>query len=145
MSHPRSSWIAVSLRTRQPSIVGARGFRLPFRATPHRGPADLNASRAARRPGQKEFQASHGHTFICPPWVSSATPLALPPVPVRAGGNDLSDAILVIGGSGLLGARGATAALAENRTFARYLDHRFALPGGEGLSLDVPDYHQAHA
>lgn len=74
-----------------------------------------------------------------------ATPLALPPVPVRAGGNDLSDAILVIGGSGLLGARVATAARDEFRTFATYLEHRFDLQGVEELSLDVTDYQQVHA
>lgn len=57
----------------------------------------------------------------------------------------MSDAILVIGGSGLLGARVATAARDEYRTFATYLDHRFDLQGVEELSLDVTDYQQVHA
>ena len=51
----------------------------------------------------------------------------------------------MIGGSGLLGARVATAARDEFRTFATYLDHRFDLQGVEELSLDVTDYQQVHA
>lgn len=57
----------------------------------------------------------------------------------------MSDAILVIGGSGLLGARFATAARDEYRTFATYLSHRFDLQGVEELALDVTDYQQVHA
>jgi dTDP-4-dehydrorhamnose reductase len=57
----------------------------------------------------------------------------------------MTDAILIIGGSGLLGARVATAARDEYRTFATYLEHRFDLQGVEELCLDVTDYQQVHA
>jgi dTDP-4-dehydrorhamnose reductase len=57
----------------------------------------------------------------------------------------MPDALLVVGGSGLLGARVATACRDEFRTFATYLDHRFDLQGVEELALDVTDYQQVHA
>jgi dTDP-4-dehydrorhamnose reductase len=57
----------------------------------------------------------------------------------------VTDAILIIGGSGLLGARVAAAARDEYRTFATYLSHRFDLQGVEELALDVTDYQQVHA
>ena len=57
----------------------------------------------------------------------------------------MSDAVLIIGGSGLLGARVATACRDDFRTFATYLTHRFDLQGVEELALDVTDYQQVHA
>jgi dTDP-4-dehydrorhamnose reductase len=57
----------------------------------------------------------------------------------------MSDAVLIVGGSGLLGARVSTAARDDYRTFATYLDHRFDLQGVEELALDVTDYQQVHA
>jgi len=57
----------------------------------------------------------------------------------------MAEPMLVIGGSGLLGARVATAARDEYRTFATYLEHRFDLQGVEELCLDVTDYQQVHA
>lgn len=57
----------------------------------------------------------------------------------------VSDAVLVIGGSGLLGARVATACRDDYRTFATYVSHRFDLQGVEELALDVTDYQQVHA
>src|SRR5574342_1069512 len=57
----------------------------------------------------------------------------------------MADAVLVIGGSGLLGARVSAAARDQFHTFATYNAHRFDLQAVEELALDVTDYQQVHA
>lgn len=84
-----------------------------------------------------------GDTFISP----------LPQCPAEAwpvgqccvSGGFLTEAILIVGGSGLLGARVSAAARDQWRTFATYKKNRFDLQGVEELSLDVTDYQQVHA
>src|SRR6266568_6101831 len=103
-----------------------------------RGPARVSAS-------AKHLVLRQGHTFICPPLDLWPTRLQRGRQMPQTRGKNVTEAVLVIGGSGLLGARVATASRDEFRTFATYVNHRFDLQGVEELSLDVTDYQQVHA